>query len=39
MTAKNITDEKQSDELFVVPEGYKKITTDEMMKMYGGNSK
>lgn len=36
MTAKKITDEKPGDEMFVVPEGYKKMTKDEMIKMYGG---
>ena len=38
MTAKKVSDEKPADDLFVVPEGYKKMTKDEMMKMYGGKN-
>lgn len=36
MTAKKIMEEKPGDELFVVPDGYKNMTRDEMIKMYGG---
>ena len=36
MTAKTIVNEKQSDSLFVVPDGYNTMTKDELMKMYGG---
>ncbi len=39
MTAKKITDVKPGDELFVVPGDYKKMTKEEMMKMYGGKDK
>lgn len=34
MTAKSITAEKTPEQLFIIPEGYKKMTKDEMMKQY-----
>lgn len=36
MTAKSIADVKTTEQLFAIPEGYKTINSDEMMKMYSG---
>lgn len=37
-TAKTITPEKVSDDMFKVPSGYKFVTLEEMQKMYGGGN-
>ena len=34
MTAKSIAAEKAPEQLFIIPEGYKKMTKDEMIKQY-----
>ena len=36
MTCKSINDQKVDDKMFVIPEGYKPVTMDELKSMRGG---